>query len=209
MDAAWQAEPDAQASLHNPHPENSVLVRRSDLFLGHAFRERNSTREAAVAELAVAAALCCQRQALAVFVAGLAYNRGVGKGERGPQESVDEAVNRYAVLPLFFVLGAVLPWREWVAFGPGAVAFLAAVLLLRRLPLVVALARPLALPRRDGIFAGWFGPMGVSAIFYLAHSLEKGVSDPRLFAAGSLAVAASVLAFGVSATPGRNAYSRS
>jgi hypothetical protein len=51
--------------------------------------------------------------------------------------------------------------------------------------------------------------MGVSAVFYLAHSLDKGVNDPRLFAAGTLAVAASVLAFGVSASPGRMAYAQS
>ena len=146
---------------------------------------------------------------LAVFVAGLAYNRAVGKGERGPQVSIDEAVNRYAVLPLFLILGTVLPWREWAAFGPAAVAFVAAVLLLRRPPLVLALARPLGLRWRAAAFTGWFGPMGVSAIFYLAHSLEEGVSDPRLFAAGTLAVAASVVAFGVSASPGRKAYAHS
>lgn len=146
---------------------------------------------------------------LAVFVAGLAYNRAVGEGERAPQDSIDEAVNRYAVLPLFLVLGAVLPWQEWVAFGPAAVAFVAAVLLLRRLPLVLVLARPLGLRWRDATFTGWFGPMGVSAVFYLAHSLDEGVSDPRLFAAGTLAVAASVLAFGVSASPGRKAYAQS
>ncbi|SFQ54389.1 hypothetical protein SAMN05421810_10961 [Amycolatopsis arida] len=51
--------------------------------------------------------------------------------------------------------------------------------------------------------------MGVSGLFYLAHSLDKGVADPRLFAAGSLAVAVSVVAFGVTASPRRNAYARS
>jgi NhaP-type Na+/H+ or K+/H+ antiporter len=145
---------------------------------------------------------------LAVFVAGLAYNRAIGEGERGSQDQIDEAVNRYAVLPLFLVLGAVLPWREWVEFGPAAIAFVAAVLLLRRLPFLVALARPLGLRWRDATFVGWFGPMGVSAVFYLAHSLDKGVHDTRLFAAGTLAVAASVLAFGVSASPGRKAYAQ-
>jgi NhaP-type Na+/H+ or K+/H+ antiporter len=146
---------------------------------------------------------------LAVFVAGLAYNRAVGKGQRGPQESIDEAVNRYAVLPLFLLLGAILPWSAWAAFGPAAVAFVAAVLLLRRLPLILALAHPLGLRWRDATFVGWFGPMGVSALFYLAHSLEEGVGDPRLFAAGTLAVVASILAFGVSASPGRKVYARS
>lgn len=146
---------------------------------------------------------------LAVFVAGLAYNRSVAEGERGPQDSIDEAVNRYFVLPLFLVLGAVLPWRAWADFGPAALFFVAAILLLRRPPVLLAFARPLGVRWRDALFLGWYGPMGVSAVFYLAHSLEQGVQDPRLFAAGSLAVAASVLAFGLSATPGRMAYARS
>lgn len=146
---------------------------------------------------------------LAVFVAGLAYNRLVDQHERTSQDAIDEAVNRYAVLPLFVVLGIVLPWSEWAAFGPAAVLFIAGILLLRRLPLVLLLARPLGLTARDAAFMGWFGPMGVSAVFYLAHSLDKGVSDPRLFAAGSLAVAVSVVAFGLSATPGRKLYARS
>lgn len=159
----------------------------------------------AVAVLGVAR-LAATDGVLAVFVAGLAYNRAVAKGERGPQESIDEAVNRYAVLPLFLLLGVVLPWGEWAAFGPVAAVFVVAVLMLRRLPLVLALARPLGLRGRDAVFAGWFGPMGVSAVFYLAHSLEEGVADPRLFAAGTLAVAASVVAFGITGSPGRKAY---
>ncbi|MCI2240087.1 cation:proton antiporter [Paenibacillus sp. TRM 82003] len=138
---------------------------------------------------------------LAAFVAGLAYNRLVPDSDRSPQDAVDEAVNRYAVLPLFLVLGAVLPWSGWVDLGPGAIAFAVLVLLVRRLPVVLAAARPLGLRGRDAVFAGWFGPMGVSAVFYLAHSLHRGVDDPRVFAAGTLAIAVSVVAFGVSASP--------
>jgi NhaP-type Na+/H+ or K+/H+ antiporter len=146
---------------------------------------------------------------LAAFVAALAYNWCIGDQERESESRVDEAVNRYAVLPLFMVLGAVLPWREWTAFGPLAVVFVAAVLLLRRLPWVLLLGHPLGLRRRDAVFTGWFGPMGVSAVFYLAHSIHEGVADPRLFAAGTLAIAASVIAFGISAAPGTKAYARS
>lgn len=162
----------------------------------------------AVAVLGVARLLSTDG-VLAVFVAGLAYNRFVRQEERSPQQEIDEAVNRYLALPLFVLLGAVLPWQDWVDFGPAALVFVAAVLLLRRPPLVLALARPLGLRWREAAFAGWFGPMGISALFYLAHSSEKGVHDPRLFAAGSLAVAASVVAHGITSTPARRAYSRS
>jgi hypothetical protein len=50
-------------------------------------------------------------------------------------------------------------------------------------------------------------PLVVSAVSYLAHTLEQGINGPRLFAAGTLAVAASIL-FGVSAAPGRTAYAQ-
>jgi NhaP-type Na+/H+ or K+/H+ antiporter len=145
---------------------------------------------------------------LGAFVAGLAYNALVSRSEQQPQESVDEAVNRYAALPLFFIFGAVLPWSDWISFGPAAVAFTVLMLVGRRLPFVLLLSRPLRLPLRDAVFAGWFGPIGVSAIFYLAHSAHEGISDPRLFAAGSLAVAASIIAFGISASPARKLYQR-
>ncbi|MEJ5914540.1 cation:proton antiporter domain-containing protein [Pseudokineococcus sp. 1T1Z-3] len=145
---------------------------------------------------------------LAVFVAGLAYNRVVPTSDREPQSSLDEAVNRYAVLPFFLVLGVVLPWAGWADLGWGAAVFAVAVLLVRRLPALLLLHRPLGLSWRDGAFAGWFGPMGVSAVFYLAYSLDEGVTDPRLFAAGSLAVAVSTVAFGASAAPATRRYGR-
>ncbi|WP_159942864.1 MULTISPECIES: cation:proton antiporter [unclassified Nocardiopsis] len=145
---------------------------------------------------------------LAVFTAGVAYNATVAKGERTPQQNVDEAVNRYLALPVFVLLGATLPWEEWVAFGWAAPAFALAVLLLRRPPLAAAFTRPLGLRPRGGAFLGWFGPMGVSALFYAAHSAHEGVRDPRLFAAVSLAVAASVVAHGVTSSPFRRLYAR-
>lgn len=145
---------------------------------------------------------------LAVFSAGLAYNWTVRGSERTPQQNIDEAVNRYLALPVFVLLGVVLPWQEWVGFGPAAFAFVFAVLLLRRLPWVVLARRPLGLRPRGSAFLGWFGPMGVSALFYAAHSAHEGVHDPRLFAAVSLAVTASVVAHGVTSSPFRKLYAR-
>jgi NhaP-type Na+/H+ or K+/H+ antiporter len=143
---------------------------------------------------------------LAVFVTGIAYNAVVEQEERSGERDLDEALNRYLVLPLFFLFGVELPWSEWVALGWGAVLFPLAVLLLRRPPVLLALAVPLRLRFRDAVFLGWFGPIGVSALFYLAHAEHQGVHDPRLWAAGSLVVAASTVAHGISAAPGRRRY---
>jgi NhaP-type Na+/H+ or K+/H+ antiporter len=161
----------------------------------------------AVAVLGVARVLKADG-VLSVFVAGLAYNAVVANDEVGPQNTIDEAVNRYVVLPLFLLLGIELPWSQWVDLGWAAVVFPIAVLLLRRLPVLLALFRPLGLRLRDGVFLGWFGPIGVSAVFYLMFSAEEGVTDPRLWAAGSLVVAASTVIHGVTATPGRHLYRR-
>lgn len=146
---------------------------------------------------------------LAVFVAGTVYNLLVTGDEREPQEDVDEAVNRYLSLPIFFLLGLVLPWPDWGALGPAALAFVVVVIVARRLPAVLALTRPLGLDRRQAAFLGWFGPMGASSIFYVAHSMDKGVTDPRFFAAGTLLITVSVVVFGVTSAPGRMLYARS
>lgn len=145
---------------------------------------------------------------LAVFAAGLAYNAGVGTRNREEQGMLDEVANRYLVIPFFVVIGAVLPWAEWQALGWGGVGFAAAALLVRRPPIILTLCRLLGLRGRDALFAGWFGPIGVSAVFYVTFSIEEGVRDPRLFAAATLAVAVSTLVHGVTGTPGRRLYVR-
>ena len=46
---------------------------------------------------------------LAVFVAGLAFNLTSTGSERTAEVEIDEAVNRFAVLPMFVLLGATIP----------------------------------------------------------------------------------------------------
>jgi NhaP-type Na+/H+ or K+/H+ antiporter len=145
---------------------------------------------------------------LAVFVTGLAYNFSVAQDEVGPQDTIDEGVNRYLVLPVFVLLGVELPWADWAGLGAAALVLPVAVLLLRRLPVLLLLALPLGLRLRDAVFLGWFGPIGVSALFYLTFSHSKGVSDPRLWTVGTLLIAASTLVHGASSAPGRRAYER-
>jgi NhaP-type Na+/H+ or K+/H+ antiporter len=68
-----------------------------------------------------------------------------------------------------------LPWEEWLELGWGGL-LLAAVLLLRRLAAVLAL-RPMLGPLRsrgrDVLFLGWFGPVGVAALYYAAFSSRE------------------------------------
>ena len=85
-----------------------------------------------------------------------------------------------------------------------------AVLLLRRLPAVLAL-RPLLGPLRgktkDVLFLGWFGPIGAAALYYAAFSYrETGIE--AAWTVGSLVICASVLVHSVSATPLTKLYGR-
>lgn len=140
------------------------------------------------------------------FVAGLAFNITSTGGERETEVEIDEAVNQFAVLPFFVALGAMLPWEEWGRLGWGAVWLTAGVLLLRRVPLIFALTKPLGLKVRGAAYLGWFGPVGVAAVFYLTEEADRAGADPLLLGAGTLVVVASTVAHGITAAPGRALY---
>lgn len=144
-----------------------------------------------------------------VFVAGLAFARAVGSKERADEERVQEAINRFFTLPIFVLIGLVLPWAEWRELGWGAVAFVLALLLVRRLPFVLLVGRTLTdLPhRRDLLFAGWFGPLGVAALFYAVLAIEH-TGESIVWPITTLAIAASVLAHGLTAAPLTRRYAR-
>ncbi|MGN0100358.1 MAG: cation:proton antiporter [Dietzia sp.] len=139
----------------------------------------------------------------ASFVAGLAFNLASSGSERKTEVEIDEAVNQFAVLPFFLALGAMIPWGTWAELGWGAVWLTVGVLVLRRPPLVFAVMKPLGLGVRDAAYLGWFGPVGVAAVFYLTEEASRAGADPVLLGAGTLVVVASTVAHGVSAAPGR------
>ena len=145
---------------------------------------------------------------LAAFAAGVAFDRTADRSEEEEQARVQEVVNRLFAIPAFVVFGLALPWAGWAALGWGRLAaFAALVLALRRLPALLALAPLLpALRRRaDALFVGWFGPVGMAAVFYAALAAHR-TGDDTVWIVGSFLVAASVLAFGLSSTPLTLAY---
>ncbi|AWH91686.1 cation:proton antiporter [Dietzia lutea] len=139
----------------------------------------------------------------ASFVAGLAFNLASSGGERKTEVEIDEAVNQFAVLPFFLALGAMIPWEQWGQLSWGAVWLTAGVLLLRRPPLLFAVMKPLGLKVRGAAYLGWFGPVGVAAVFYLTEEASRAGADPVLLGAGTLVVVASTVAHGITAAPGR------
>lgn len=143
---------------------------------------------------------------LAVFAGGVVFNI-VGTGaERASEVPIDEAINRFAVLPLFVLFGAALPWQQRSEFGWQGPALVLAVLLLRRMPIVLLMRRPLRMATPDALYLGWFGPVGVSALFYLTLEAERLGADPQVLAAGSLVLVGSTIAYAVTGVYGRRLY---
>jgi NhaP-type Na+/H+ or K+/H+ antiporter len=147
---------------------------------------------------------------LAAFVAGIVFNFAGSSDAKESQEEIQEAISRFFDLPIFVVLGMALPWEGWLELGWGGILLVAAVLVLRRLPALLAL-RPLLGPLRgkikDVLFLGWFGPVGAAALYYAAFSFrETGIE--AAWTVGSLVICASLLVHGVTATPLTKLYGK-
>ncbi|NDJ20504.1 sodium:proton antiporter [Nostoc sp. B(2019)] len=146
---------------------------------------------------------------LAVFAAGITFDMVVGGRDRAEEENVQEAVDRFFTLYIFVLLGLYLPWQQWFELGWKGLLLVVAILLLRRLPAVLLL-RPLLGRLRgmqDALFLGWFGPIGVAALFYAFLSVRQaGVEEPWII--GSLVICASILVHGCTAVPLAKLYAK-
>jgi NhaP-type Na+/H+ or K+/H+ antiporter len=144
---------------------------------------------------------------LASFIAGVTFSLAVGERYAEELEQVQSALERLLIVPVFLLFGSLLPWDGWAALGWSGVAFALWVLLLRRPgPAALALA-PTRTPRRGVAFLGWYGPLGVAAIYYATFVDRYGFAEyERIFAACALAIAASVAGHTLTATPGVRRY---
>ncbi len=146
---------------------------------------------------------------LVVFITGVAFDQEVKGSDRSEEANIQEAVNLLFTLPVFMLFGLMLPVGDWRALGWGGVALVISVLLLRRPP-VILLLRSLLREWRDlpiAGLAGWFGPIGVSAVYYgLYIYRETGMETP--WVVGSLLVTASIIIHGMTASPLGRAYGR-
>jgi sodium/hydrogen antiporter len=143
------------------------------------------------------------------FAAGAAFTQLVSAGERAEEEHGQEAVNRFFAVPLFTIIGTLIPWQGWMELGWRAPVLAAAVLLFRRPPALLAL-RPL-LPNlrhwRDVLFVGWFGPIAIAALYYAALS-ESHFEAPIIWDVVTLLIVASAVVHGATAAAGTRLYGR-
>lgn len=139
---------------------------------------------------------------LAVFVAAAVFGQVIPQWEEEQEDKVDDVVNRFFLLPIFVLIGLVLPWSEWAQLGWGPPVVLLAAVLVRRLVTLWAL-RPLLKgvhDRPETFFLSWFGPIGVSALFY-ATLAERHTGHHEIFVYTTMAITASVLVHGLSTAP--------
>ncbi|KAF3319436.1 hypothetical protein TWF173_000065 [Orbilia oligospora] len=115
---------------------------------------------------------------LACFIAGNAFTLDDWFRLETLDDSLQPTIDMLLNITIFLWFGAVAPWSEFGTTSEIPIGRLLGmailILLLRRPPIILLLHK--YIPRinnlREAAFAGYFGPIGVSAIFYLYVTIE-------------------------------------
>ncbi|KAK9897124.1 Sodium/hydrogen exchanger [Cystobasidium minutum MCA 4210] len=124
---------------------------------------------------------------LACFIVGNAFTWDGWFLERTKDETFQDVIDSLLNTGIFIYIGTIMPWAE---FGNGEIGLSAwrlvvlaiLILLFRRLPWVL-LARkiiPDLVTWQEACFAGWFGPIGVGAVYYAQVGLRRVPEDRTL-----------------------------
>ncbi|KAL1929677.1 hypothetical protein VTP01DRAFT_1815 [Rhizomucor pusillus] len=121
---------------------------------------------------------------LACFIAGNSFTWDDWFRKETEDAHLMEVIDMLLNLSIFVYIGATMPWS---LFGDSSLQMTAwrlvvlaiLVLFLRRLPFVIATYKwiPALNNWRQALFTGWFGPIGVGAIFYYTVAIENLETD--------------------------------
>lgn len=146
---------------------------------------------------------------IAVFAGGVMVLHCISRQEELKEDKVQEMMERFFTIPIFFLFGLMLPLSGWADLGWPLLLFGVLVLLFRRIP-AFALLKPL-LPRfknwYDLLFIGWFGPIGVAALFYTMDVLER-TPYQEVWPIVSFVIFLSTLVHGLTSLPLSRWYAR-
>lgn len=148
---------------------------------------------------------------LACFIAGNSFTWDDWFRLRNEDSDFQEIIDTVLNMAVFIYIGAIIPWSDFSDATLGLsgwrlVVLGITVLLLRRPPWVLAATKAIPALRdwKESAFAGWFGPIGVGAVFYIQVALraipDDGTRDHlrRVYTPVVLfCVFASVLAHGI------------
>ncbi|KAI8882354.1 hypothetical protein K501DRAFT_221365 [Backusella circina FSU 941] len=117
---------------------------------------------------------------LACFVAGNAFSWDDWFRQETEEAHFQEVIDMMLNLAVFVYIGAIIPWSDFgnaeLGLTPWRLVVIAILILLfRRLPILVLLkpVMPAMKTYREAIFSGWFGPMGVGAVFLSEIAKEQ------------------------------------
>ncbi|KAL0086965.1 Sodium/hydrogen exchanger family-domain-containing protein [Phycomyces blakesleeanus] len=117
---------------------------------------------------------------LACFVAGNAFSWDDWFRQETEEAHFQEVIDMMLNLAVFVYIGAIIPWSDFgnaeLGLTPWRLVVIAILILLfRRLPIVLLLkpVMPAMKTYREAIFSGWFGPMGVGAVFLSTIAKEE------------------------------------
>lgn len=146
---------------------------------------------------------------LGVFAAAFAANLTLDTHEDIEQEKIQEAKERIFTIPIFVIFGLLLPWSEWWTLGWKAMIIIITILFLRRLPVFLLLKsfNKESFNIFDIGLIGWFGPIGIAALYYMAYCLkETGMKE--IWIIGSLIVFGSTIVHGFTSYPLAKLYNK-
>ncbi|CAO3641127.1 unnamed protein product [Cunninghamella blakesleeana] len=116
---------------------------------------------------------------LACFIAGNSFTWDDWFKNETENSHIMEVVDMLLNLNIFIYIGATMPWSSFIDETNGLsisklILLSVLVLLFRRMPIIIALYRwiPSIDNFKQAVFTGWFGPIGVGAIFYYTVAIE-------------------------------------
>ncbi|PWN47075.1 hypothetical protein IE53DRAFT_272624 [Violaceomyces palustris] len=121
---------------------------------------------------------------LACFIAGNSFTWDDWFRLRTEDNDFQEILDMLLNAAVFIYIGAIIPWADYSDHELGlagwrVVVLALTILLLRRPPWVVAATKTIPALRnwKESAFAGWFGPIGVGAVFYIQVALRELPED--------------------------------
>lgn len=134
---------------------------------------------------------------LAVFISGALFAWDDWFTDQTRESQLQPVVDSIFNSTFFVLFGSALPWHKFDSIGLGRLLLASLLILLLRRPPAVWVFGPLE-SKRERLFAGWFGPIGVGAIFYAISSSQQLKENQTLFAPLTcFIVMSSVLAHGI------------
>lgn len=147
---------------------------------------------------------------LAVFAGSISFANREPTAEEGRYDAI-YGLEIIITISFFILFGSLLPLGAWSELGIGRLfLFSLTSILFRRLPVVLAMCGIIPELQREGgakkstffqaAFAGFYGPIGVGALFYTTFSQEQ-LGEETTFEVVSFVVLSSLLIHGVLAAP--------